>query len=321
MSAPAPDTVDSVCPNRLDLNSGLRIPYCSNRSLDRSDAAVRRAVVVIHGTKRNGPGYYQYVLDAANIAGTTDESIIIAPHFLTEDDVNDHNPGSDVPFWTNKGWKQGDLSTSTNPRSATLSSFEVADRIMARLADRNVFPNIQSIVLAGHSAGGQYVNRYASANHERVPTSYIAANPSSYLYMDKQRRIAGTVDQFTTPQAADCCEYNSYKHGLQALNSYMQAIGVNQIQTQYPLRRVVYLLGTADNDPDHDLLDKDCASKLQGDHRLERGTVFFNYLQHFYGPGILKQQKVVFVPGVGHSGKGMFTSTEGVQELFGPLPE
>lgn len=104
---PIPENVvERVCPNRLALHAGnLRIPYCANKSPERRDTSVRRAVLVIHGNGRNGPGYFRSMLDAAKKAGKSPETIIIAPHFLTEDDVNTHNPGSDVPFWTTDSWK------------------------------------------------------------------------------------------------------------------------------------------------------------------------------------------------------------------------
>src|SRR3712207_2947592 len=121
------DVVDSVCPLRFPLPGGLTMPYCSNRSLMTPQPNVRRAVVVIHGTGRNGPGYAEYVEDAATTAFLINETIVVAPHFLTEADVNQHAPGPGVPFWTPNGWKQGDDSTSTqaNPRPSTISSFAV----------------------------------------------------------------------------------------------------------------------------------------------------------------------------------------------------
>jgi hypothetical protein len=50
---PDKDVVASVCPNRLALPIGaLAIPYCSNKSPEKRDTTVRRAVVVIHGNGR-----------------------------------------------------------------------------------------------------------------------------------------------------------------------------------------------------------------------------------------------------------------------------
>jgi DNA-binding beta-propeller fold protein YncE len=98
----------------------------------------------------------------------------------------------------------------------------------------------------------------------------------------------------------------------------MQAIGVSQIQWQYAQQSVVYLLGEEDNNPNDPTneLDTDCEAKLQGEHRLERGTIFYNYIQHYYGAAIQSQHTKVIVPGVGHSARGMFNSPEGIQQIF-----
>ena len=322
------DVVDRVCPNRLPLNVGdLKIPYSSNKSLEQLDTTVRQAVIVLHGHGRNGTGYYEYVLDAATKAGKLNETLIIAPHFLIEVDVDQRNPGNDVPFWTIGGWKKGDssLSTAKNPRSAQISSFEVVDIIVAKLSDQNIFPNLQTrLTFVGHSAGGQFVNRYAAARQEGLSTKYVVANPSSYLYMDQQRRVAGTLDQFAIPDALtqdSCPTFNQYHYGLEDLNPYMQAVGADQISSQYAQRQVIYLLGEADNDPtpdEGDVLDQSCAANLQGSQRLERGTIYFNYINHFYGvPVIQGRHTIVTVPGVGHSANGMFNSPQGITAIFG----
>jgi pimeloyl-ACP methyl ester carboxylesterase len=75
-----------------------------------------------------------------------------------------------------------------------LSSFDAIDSILARLADRSVFPNLAHIVLAGHSAGGQIVQRYAVVGTGTdkltalgVRVRYVVANPSSYAYFSRER--------------------------------------------------------------------------------------------------------------------------------------
>ena len=316
--APKTDVVERVAPNRLPLQTGgLMLPYCSNRSLELRDERVQRAVVVLHGTGRNALGYYRAMLDAAAGAGKAHETLVVAPHFLIEEDVAHHGLSNDVPFWTNNGWKQGDesLTTASHPRAARISAFTAMDLLLAKLAEHNLFPNLHRLVLAGHSAGGQYANRYAAATHERMPTTYVVANPSSYLYMDRLRRIVGTLDRFLFQEGL-CFDYNRYKYGLEGLNSYMHAIGENTLRSQYGQRRVVYLLGEQDNDPQDDDLDIACAAQAQGFQRLERGTIYYNYLQHVYGPQVYKLHTKVTVPGVGHSAGAMFTSPEGVRELF-----
>ena len=67
------------------------------------------------------------------------------------------------------------------------------DQILRRLADRKIFPNMAVIVIAGHSAGGQFVSRYEMANRVEnelgVPVRYVVANPSSYAWPDATRAL------------------------------------------------------------------------------------------------------------------------------------
>ena len=64
--------------------------------------------------------------------------------------------------------------------------------------------------LLGHSAGGQFTNRYAAggaAEAMLAPTRpdlafrYVVANPSSYLYFSAERAKAGTLDEFAARHA------------------------------------------------------------------------------------------------------------------------
>src|SRR4029078_2911446 len=79
-------------------------------------------------------------------------------------------------------------------KGAKVTSFDVMDAILRRLARRDSFPNLRTIIVAGHSAGGQFVPRYQMSTqvHETlaIPVSYIVANPSSYAYLDPMRPTA-----------------------------------------------------------------------------------------------------------------------------------
>ena len=320
--APAEDIVERVAPNRLPLNVGsLALPYCSNKSPVQHDASVRRAVVVLHGTGRNATGYYQSMLRAAGAAGKSHESIIFAPHFLTRDDIEHHHLGNEVPFWTDDNWKHGAPSLLGSAGNAQVSSFSVVDLVLDLLTDTARFPNLKSVVVAGHSAGGQFANRYAGGTAHPYPVKFVVANPSSYLYMDKRRRLP-FAPAFTFPSPSEeqgCGMINSYKYGLDHLNvcGYMLAVGAEQIRARYEQRRVTYLLGEDDNDPGDDDLDKSCAASYQGRHRYERGATYYDYLQEYYGPSITLKHRFVPVPGVGHSAGDMFNSPEGISEIFG----
>ena len=88
---------------------------------------------------------------------------------------------------TGDSWRSGGTAASNNK----LTSFDFIDEVLRKLARKEIFPNLHHIVVAGHSAGGQFVNRYEMANqvHEKlgVPVSYIVANPSGSAYPDNTR--------------------------------------------------------------------------------------------------------------------------------------
>lgn len=305
----------------------VKIPYYRNFSIGANASVVEHAVIVIHGIKRNADDYYNAMLDAAfRTRNLNTSNFVMAPQFLVEDDLTTNNLGPEMLFWKSSGWPVGDMSvqSSTFPTPASISSFAVMDTVLMRLA--NAYPNLDTIIVAGHSAGGQYVQRYAAGNtvdsllfnEYGIYIRYIVANPSSYVYLNGERRIGGTLDQFRLPTSEElgfCKNYNDYKYGLENLNNYMSLAGPAQIRQQYGLRNIIYLLGELDNDPNANYLDKDCEAMWQGSHRLERGTIFFNYIRYYYGVGKYNHIKAT-VDGVNHDYYGMFNSSCGLYFIY-----
>ena len=135
-----------------------------------------------HGSRRRpqrGP-LLRDATAAGFLAGALDNTIIIAPRFIAG---NDKLAPNEV-MWPERGdnWRSGGMSP-TNP---TLSSFDFMDEIVRKLANKKTFPNLTKIVVAGHSAGGQFATRYEMANKVHgtlgVTMSYVVANPSSYAW-------------------------------------------------------------------------------------------------------------------------------------------
>jgi len=324
------DPVSSVCPDRLVLEvegHTVRVPCCTNRPLYAANPGVERAVIVIHGMNRTAPSYHARVVTAATTAGVVDRCIIIAPQFVVAEDIEAHGLDDDVLYWSQGGWKIGDRSRDAPGRwrPVRISSFVVVDHILRNLADAERFPDLTRIVVSGHSAGGQFVNRYAAGNQaepslrEGCSVRYVVANPSSYVYFNKERALAGTRDQFGVPKPGAVCAcpiYNRYRYGLDHLNAYMAAAGPEQLRAQYAARNVYYLLGENDNDPKGAGLDTGCAARMQGAHRLERGLVYYNYLRHYFGEEVAQRHVLRTVPGVGHSSNGIFNSPQGLEALF-----
>ncbi|MCP4613072.1 MAG: cyanophycinase [Planctomycetes bacterium] len=320
----------------LDKNGKqLQMPYYCNFPLDIPNTEIERAVIVHHGASRNPYDYFSYVVNSARTVGCEGNTIIIAPHILTESDLATHKLEDDplLAFFPN-GWRGGDNSRSTDvhPRAITASNFEFYDEMITQLADRDIFPNLKTMVFTGHSAGGQVANRYAAGT--KVPDTvlrpagihirFVVANPSTFVYFTPERRIAGTLDQFAPPTSGEleeALDYNHYKYGLEGLNEYMSAVGPEQIRLQYQRREVNYLLG--DQDLLSNNLDTSDGAMLQGNYRYERGQIYHNYVRHVFGPGTGRLHKKVIVNGIGHSGNAMYNSYQGRKVLFDydPKPE
>src|SRR5262245_35539170 len=161
--------------------------------LSKPNPQITRAFVMIHGTNRDADNYFRTSLAAAFLAGALDDTIVIAPRVASAGggSCRDKLEPNEVS-WSCGGdsWRSGGTSASTDK----LTSFDFVDDVLRKLANKDTFPNLKAIVLAGHSAGGQYVNRYSMANriHETlgVPITYVVSNPSSYAYLDATRPTA-----------------------------------------------------------------------------------------------------------------------------------
>lgn len=235
------DPVGDVSGKRISIHVGgdtVTIPYYRTRALGTPHATAVRAVIVIHGADRGAKWNFDGMTAAATAAAAAGagDTLVFAPHFLTEEDVTHHGLAADVLYWDSNGWKFGEESRSTaaHPRPVRLTSYEVIDLIVRRLLDRGDYPALREIVVAGHSAGGQFSNRYAAVNIVQpdadaagVALRYTVANPSSYLYFSDERLLAGTTDVFTVPPAGQqsaCRDYNDYIYNLDHRYGYSAGV-------------------------------------------------------------------------------------------------
>lgn len=296
--------VKVISPGRLDLGAGELAVGVSQTS-----PQILRVLIILHGRLRDAEVYRQSAEKAAEQAGQSATTLVIAPQFLNEADVARHQLPDSVLRWQGNDWMTG--APATGP--AALSSYAVLDRILERLSDRQQFPALKQVVIAGHSGGAQVVQRYALLGHDQpnlkaagIELRYVVANPSSYAYFDAQRPVPF--------DAARCPGFNDWKYGLLQLPDYASGQTPQQLEQAYIQRDVTYLLGKKDTNPRHPALDRSCAAETQGAYRLIRGHNYFDYLQQRHPEGL--NQRLIEVPGVGHDGNRMFTSPEGQQALF-----
>jgi hypothetical protein len=87
------------------------------------------------------------------------------------------------------------------------SSFDALEAILARVADRRLFPNLKQVVVAGHSGGAQVVHAIAgkgktALTKENIAVRYVA-NPSSYDFSaDRPEPVAASCPGYTIGHTA-----------------------------------------------------------------------------------------------------------------------
>jgi hypothetical protein len=139
-----------------------------------------------------------------------------------------------------------------------------------------------------------------------VGVRYVVANPSSYAYFSLERPVASIV--------ASCPGYNDWKYGMASRPPYLATRDPAVLEQGYVARRVIYLLGTADINPNHPALDKSCMAEAQGPSRYARGHAYAATMQaRDHGT---PNHSLWDVAGVGHDGDKMLTSACGLAALF-----
>jgi pimeloyl-ACP methyl ester carboxylesterase len=306
LETPQPDNAGRLADRQFVVNaprgSGIA-RYFGNGSLE-GDPGTTRALIVVHGVLRDADYYYDTGTRAVARAGVSNV-LVIAPQFVESSELAGHHVSASTLYWTST-WPGG-----SDARNAPVSTYDVFDAMIARLSDARRFPRMRDIVLIGHSAGGQIVQRYAVVGHApqldargRIPVHLVVANPSSYFYFNDWRPV---------PQTA-CSDFNQWRYGLAGAPPYVRGSPAS-LERRYALRRLTYLLGTADTNPKEDDLDRSCGGEAQGAYRFERGRFYVGYIRKLFPDGT--NQDYAFVRGVPHDNRRMFDSECGLGVLFG----
>jgi hypothetical protein len=305
------------------------IPYISNYPLEVANSKIQHVILAIHSSNHSARGVYNNAMALLEKYGLEDSVLVIAPQFLMEKHIADVNSPYLVYWGVSPFWGSSIAKVTPGGTDFRISAYTVLENIISSLCEKKVFPNVKSIVILGHSAGGQLVNRFAASNVVEDDTAkpagvaikYIVMNPSSYLYFSPKRRVEGSKRQFEVPGANTLAEnpgYDNYGYGLQKLYAYHRHKGLTpeKIRRQYSSRNVVHMLGRKDNVADSSM-SKHPSAMLQGENRLERGRIYFSHLLEEFGPKIEDHQKLVIIRGVGHSGRGMMMSPMGAKNIVG----
>ena len=294
------------------------------------NAGVTRALIMIHGASRNADHYFATATAAGFLAGALENTIILSPHFIASPDTARQNE----VMWPNGSvsWRAGGMS----PSHPALSSFDFVDEMVRKLSDKRVFPNLTKIVVAGHSAGGQVVTRYAMSNkvHDTrgVSITYVVANPSSYAWpasvrplpvgngdpTDAYKEALGpngekvnlnfTFGPFDSTKAPG---YDRWPAGLNNLSGYTAGMSADKLRQQLVARPTTYLLGQVDVLPLGGF-DSSPTAMAQGPTRRARGEAFFKYLTETMGA----KHNAIIVSECGHNDRCIFTTDDVFPVIF-----
>ena len=324
-------TASAVCSEWILLGGGPQksLVYRSH-ALDVKNEAITRVFVLVHGAGRDADNYFRTAMAAAFLAGALDNTLVIAPRLASSDGSGCRDSlAPDEISWHCNTWRSGGPA----PTNGTVTSFDFIDEILRKVARRAIFPNLKGVVVAGHSAGGQVVNRYEMTNqvHDSlgVPVTYVVSNPSSYAYPDEARpttvafgltanapgyipETPANTPAFRAPgDARNCTTYNQWPFGLVGRTGYSAKQTDEQIRRQLGSRPTTYLLGELDILPLGGF-DGSCPAMLQGPTRLARGQAFAKYANEKFSAG----HAVVTVPLCGHNARCIFTSEVALPVIF-----
>jgi len=306
-------TATSACAEFVTLGGGPgRSMVYRTYPLDTRNDAMRRALIMVHGTNRNADHYFETSIAAAFLAGALEDTVVIAPHMIDQTD----KPAENEIVWENS-WRTGGPARTT----PSLSSFDFVDEILRKLANKATFPNMKAIVVAGHSAGGQFANRYEMSNkiHDTlgVPITYVVANPSSYAYLDPTRPAAadnGATTFRAFGDARNCTTYDNWPYGIQNRTGYAARVTADQLKKQLAARPTTYLVGELDTLPLAGF-DSSCPAMAQGANRNLRGQAWGKYVNEKFAA----HHATMVVPLCGHNARCMFTN-DNVLALIFPKP-
>jgi pimeloyl-ACP methyl ester carboxylesterase len=326
-------TATASCTEWVALRGGpARSLIYRNHSLDTRNDAIRRALIMVHGTNRNADHYFSTAVTAAFLAGALDDTVVISPRVASAAgncrDTLDTNEVS----WscTGDSWRSGGMS----PSHPDLSSFDFVDEILRKLAKKTAFPNLSRIVVAGHSAGGQFVSRYEMSNrvHDSlgVPVSYVVANPSSYAWPAATRPLPvedaapdkakgawesekpHTAFSFGPFDATACPNYDRWPAGFtQRTGGYTAKTSDDQLKKQLVSRPTTYLLGQVDTLPLGGF-DSSCPAMAQGATRRARGEAFVKFITEQLGA----KPAIQIVPECGHNDRCVYTTDAVLPVIF-----
>ena len=220
-------------------------------------------VFVLHGMKRNASDYRDYWVPLADHYNF----LVIAPEFSQRN-------------WPKAaGYNLGDAGETKDREKWAFAAIE---HLFEEMRDGQ-----SSYVLFGHSAGGQFAQRFAMLLPDNHASIVIAANAGWYTLPEWRKDKTETPFPYSLVDAP---------------------VGEAQLR-QALSRRLVVMVGEHDDDPDDENLDKSSGAMKQGETRVDRAETFIkSATSAAQALGVALAWELIEVPDAVHDGEHMSTA-------------
>ncbi|WFD22060.1 hypothetical protein MEQU1_000722 [Malassezia equina] len=303
-----------VLKDDLDLSGDAVQPYYITEDYNADD--VKRAIIVIPGMPRDSwkwttlmQNAFRYVYTKNKYGMNKKDTIILSPLALNQDDkAAGAVTNSNWAVYKNSYWSVGGATISPKGKHS-LSYFTMLDKMVDMLLDKRKFPSIEKVVIAGHSMGGQAVQRYAVIRKKNKTQDdkllWWIGNPGSWTWLN-----AGRPTYW--PNCQD--QMNLWPYGLNETGrpGYNKEASSGDLVNAFRERNVQIALGLADNGPGN----THCEAYYQGANHLDRGVHFVQSLAGMDG-GLPSGFEVNYVSKVSHQDYPMFASLRSLDFIFG----
>ncbi|PWN42969.1 hypothetical protein IE81DRAFT_289465 [Ceraceosorus guamensis] len=314
-----PDVVGFQLNRTWEVVPGATQPFYISAGWQDRASTIKRAVITMPGKPRDSWKYSQLIRIALNVTVTNfqqygltnfDDVVVIGPAWLNQfDQEYGASRPTDLIFHGSQ-WQSGGYSRSPN-LTRSITTYDVLDAFTDWLFDQKQFPALTSVAFAGHSMGGQAVQRYALLKKTKAydrNIHYWIGNPGSWAWLSDSR---------TFPTSNCSATFDEWQYGLGGnqtkVSKYARKDVIanrQDVVDRFKTRNVHYGLGLLDNGAG----DTHCEAITQGGNHLNRGNQFV--LAYENNGGFPSTHTVDYVPNATHQDYSMISWNFTLQRLF-----
>lgn len=234
--------------------------------------------------------------------------LVVGPAWLSEDDKNaGAAQENDIYYPSGGSWSEG--VRAVGPGRTKVSSFKAMDDLVSKFFDKSAFPSLGSVIVAGHSLGGSFTQRYAMLrkyNASEDPyIQYWTGNCGAYVWPSQNHPV---------PANSSCSSsYDRWPYGLSAhIPAYANSsFDRNATLKTYLNRTIHYNAGLLDNGPG----DTSCSAQTEGSTHLERAQNLQKALQST-SEASHPAWSWDYMPNTSHQDLRMMAAIPSLQRLF-----